>query len=584
PSEASSAPAVEDRPASVPVAAQEPRTRGSRRATKDEKLAAIAGRYAGVALVCEPGAAWLAKPFAVDHEPQEMHPPKDADLGELLDAAAGMNLGHADGHGQHWASPHALGQVWILPALRRALKLPASMSNEARKQQRQAREAIAAAGWELLGKDEGLAAPWMRIRRPEAEGRPEVLLRLVVPEWANEFDDKHAIWAGEDGTMCAPEVLAWRLARFAATTSTAFYWSASTTGMQMISVTRHRLTLNHREAPAIMPPPAWDSNREAPLNWRRRPTSAEADRKWIVELDVNAAYLGAARTPLAWGPYVHLDAPGAAELKRPGYVLAEVPVWEDKLLPDPFTVTGRGNHKGEDGRDLLWLSTPSLEIARDLLGWDVPIREAWLAAETMPGRYEGSRSVPGAGEPGGRAHGKILDLWADHLSAARTELREGTYAEDAAVLRVVKDTYGHAVGALAKNSQRPAKEGQAAGDARWRPDWRHQIISKARWGMVRRMLAAAETGVYPLAVATDAVYIATDTPPPTDDEVAADLTLSSVGIPAGFTRGSKVGNVKVQAVAPMTSEIIATLQGSTIKGDDGQPRGLAALVRNGGRA
>lgn len=517
-----------------------------RGATAGERRRAAKAKYRGVAAVCEPGKVWMAR---LHDDPESFELPADVSLSALLDGLGGLELGHVDGRGRYFGAPEAWGQAWLMPDLRRALGWPASLGKSPAPA-RMITEELAAAGWRVLG---GLGF-WNRLVHDDGPS-----LVLVVPDWLTAESSL------KERTATAHQ-LATRLARYAETTGITWQWSPASTGAQLALVTRPRLL---KRGPQQLPAPAGKSNRERPFEWQRPPTSDEQRMGYVHLYDFNALYLGAAASlPLAWGEYEHVKAP-AVDLERPGYWKLPQKAWEHALLPDPFAVWGRGE------RETMIVTTPTLKLAAKLLEWDVEPIEGWLAVETLAGTYKGRGKQPPTGFPGAKGYGRLLDKWAEELSKARLRLADAAEGSDDKIVREnVKGTYAHGVGRFDFRGWRPGKGERASRHPLWRPDWRHHIIAQGRFVLMHRILEAEKAeGRHPLAIMTDGVVYASDSP---DWAEAA---------PAGFTPGPRVGQVNPPATAPMAAVTDLLRQGDkpTKRSASGRP-GLSDVIRKGGVA
>jgi hypothetical protein len=448
------------------------------------------GYYSGVALVAAAAMGWLARP-GQPPAPVDLAD-ASASLGTLLAAAEGFNLGHRDGRGRYRGARHAYGQLWVLPGLRAKLGLPEAMPQAIGEgaeppEHRQVRQMLADAGWTLSSRS---PQGWMVVYR---EGGRRLF--LVVPEWQLE--------QSPFGELTEPaQALAARLARYAEMTGIAYRYSPGVTGTALIATTRPQLRETDRPT---LPPPAQLPTREGDYRWQRPMAPDERAMRWVDAWDVNGLYLGAATSlPLGHGEAEHVTDAPPFDAKCPGYWRISAFDWTHARLPDPLRVAGRA--RGEQ----LWVTTPTMKILTELYGLDVEISEAWI---WRPGNC-----------------GRVLDKWAAELRDARRALQGRTGADDRAVLDAVKATYAFGIGRLDKSTLR------GGNDVLHRPDWRHHVVAQGRYALTRKILAAAEVGAFPLAVAVDAVVYASDTDEPTP--------------PAGWTVGDQLGQIKHIGRAP----------------------------------
>ncbi|MFK4091105.1 hypothetical protein ACI2LF_43770 [Kribbella sp. NPDC020789] len=477
-------------------------------------------KFGGLGLVAEPDGVWVIRPDVRDHAPARLAS-TPVDLADLLDQAARLHLGHRLNVGRR-RPPKDQGQVWIMPKLRKALGWAASMDEDPTPAQvKKVRAAIAAAGWTLAYRN-GKTAPvrfWMQIRRTVDEGNgssSEHVLDLVVPEWfaaESEFEELHV----------SAETLARRLGRYTGRLGVAWQWSPAVSGVQLAVVTRPKLL---ERGAQTMPPPALEPTTEGRFGYRRTPTPEEARHTHVHLFDFNGLYLGASRSlPLAWGEYVHEKSP-AVDLKRPGYWLVDLPKWEHAYLPDPFVVNGRNKAGGK-----VWVTTPTMKTAVELLELDVQPIEGWLATETLSGE---AKPKPYPGDPGSRGYGRLLEDWAARMRDARLALQGSTDADDAAVLKMVKATYAHGYGRFDRTDSRDSNHPM------YRPDFRHTIMAQGRFSIMAKLLRAGDQGRFPVAVwMGDSVIFTSNSADP------------KTALPEGFTLGDELGQVSHDGTASM---------------------------------
>lgn len=225
------------------------------------------------------------------------------------------------------------------------------------------------------------------------------------------------------------------------------------------------------------PPPAEDGGLESDFYWRRDLSKDERARGWIHSYDANGRYLASSSSAnLGIGEPFHVDAP-TFDHRLAGYWCATIETTSPGL-PDPFNPRGLDVVEGDPA--FQWWSTSTIELARDL-GVLAGVHEAWIYPE-------GRRRLAG---------------WYKTLAGARTSFLEALRAEDdeiwaALALALVKRTYTISIGSLAGHWRH-------APDPLFRPDWRHEIIARARANLYRRLARAPRP---PFAVAVDQAFYA----------------------------------------------------------------------------
>jgi hypothetical protein len=469
--------------------------------------------YDGPAVVCGTDGGWVATLYG-----KQQHWLWTDDLGTggaglaalLSWAATTLHLGHQSTRFRK--ARHAQGAVYVTPALRKQLQLPASLpaTQSESKIARGLRDAMAAGGWEV-GKA-GLSA-WTKVWRPGGRS-----MLLVVPEWLSERRGQTTF--GEDDAATEPQQLARRLGLYAAITHHPYHWSAGVTGHNLILRTRPELAKTRPEDVPQPPKPALMPELEMAYGWRRSPTSDERSKAYAIAIDIHGQHLGAASSlELPTGPAEHVG-PTTFDLTRDGnrhgYWYVDLARWTHARLPDPVAVALR------NARDRLWVTTPTLRTWVELCDMDPPaVHDSYL----WP-----------CGEP------KTLSLWQQVLRDARKSLLPGGQLADGdlideddrqMLLRAVKDTYSATVGRFDAERFRDMKPLHRL----YRPSWRHHIIAQSRWSLTRRLFKTAEIDdAYPLAIAVDAIVYASDDP---------------TWIPSGFTKGTGLGQVETVGALPM---------------------------------
>ncbi|MEZ0095299.1 helix-turn-helix domain-containing protein [Streptacidiphilus sp. EB129] len=325
-------------------------------------------------------------------------------------------------------------------------------------------------------------------------------------------------------------------------------------------------------------------------------TDAEMLLPWAVGIDINTAFLAAAaRLTVGLAEPVQVDHP-LFDKKIPGSWFVDLShIGTDPRLPSPFTPSG----KRPTGP--AWYATPTVAYAVEL-GADVEPIEAYLRYETGPyldpwhdrlkdayvslmadagipvdkdtdeRRFLAAMAAHQVLKTSDTSLAKVrqaLDAGADDASALRHLLLEAGLAHQslpadleaarlrhrqiAMVLSAVKSTVKGGIGKLRERPQgRLYVEGErwpALERPTWRPDIRAAVIAKARVNMHRKMANVAKASArYPLAVLSDCVVYASQTPDP-----LGFLPLTGAGkvLPGTFRLGATPGLAKLEGVQEM---------------------------------
>ncbi|MEU6578957.1 helix-turn-helix domain-containing protein [Streptomyces sp. NPDC046805] len=346
---------------------------------------------------------------------------------------------------------------------------------------------------------------------------------------------------------------------------------------------------------------------EEACQWVRDPrllSDEECLRPYAVGIDINTAFLAAAaRLTVGLSEPVHHTAP-VFDKKVPGTWLVDLSSLEsDPRLPNPFTPTGQ-RPEGPG-----WYATPTLAYAEEL-GHDVRPIEAYLREETgayldpwhdrLKDAYLTTSADMGIPIDKDTDPARFLTAMALHktyasadesdldrlrtalaeLPAGRPELSDEQlsaavrrHRQGAMVLSAIKSTVKGGIGKLRERPQgRHYKDGDrwpALERPTWNPYIRAAVIAKARVNMHRKMAKlAALTGLYPLAVLSDCVVYAGDTPSP-----LGLLPSNGDGTPVygTFRVGVNPGFCKLEGVQEMAWAVDLMEQGYNparhIKGD-----------------
>ncbi|MFI8515306.1 telomere-associated protein Tap [Streptomyces sp. NPDC085460] len=433
------------------------------------------------------------------------------------------------------------------------------------------------AQWQLTQRGFG---PWARIYRP-AQGSRRLCVQLCIPSW-HALDDRS--W--KNAADLAAADLARVMSLYASRVMTP-RGSTAVTGLELMTAlhppTRasapdadgHRHSIHNPGslgAKPMDPPPCEAINGhpvladlprfhqrgpeerifEEAYDWARPLTDEDRSHSHLVGIDVNMAFAAAAN-----GAIVGLATPPvrtvnpAFDPKIPGSWLVDLShvdldrvmvgkKWVDlcgDLLPSPFT------QYGERPEGPAWYATPTVAYAVEL-GYQVQPLEAWLRPDS--GRYLDAwyqrlrdaymATMADLGVPDGLAPEDFL--------AAMTGCKDRD-PDAAIVLEAIKGTVKFGLGKLQQKAQggnwMPGQPWSALSRPTWRPDIRAAVISRARIGMHRKLVAlAAATGRYPVSVLSDCAVYAANGPSPLD-------VLPYTGgktIPGSFRIGVSPGMVK----------------------------------------
>ncbi len=421
------------------------------------------------------------------------------------------------------------------------------------------------AKWQLTRRGFG---PWARVYRPAQSGRRSCVQLAILPWGAL---DQRA-W-GEAADL-PPAELARLLGDYAARVITP-RGSTAVNGLELLSALRPPTrpvmdaatggyvsgptpgSLTHPIDPA--PPEAPEEHPvaqgrdpgevldEEAYDWIRDPqllTDAECAKRYVVGLDVNAAFAAAAnRLMVGTGAPVHVRRP-RFDPKMPGCWRVDLSHIElDPRLPSPFTP------HGDRPEGPAWYATPTVAYAVEL-GHRVDPTEAYLRPE----------------------NGAYFDPWYARLRAAYLTtmaelgvlpgMEEGAYlaAMEAhksgdparvALLSAVKATVKGGIGKLRERPQgagyRPGERWPALERPTWSPHLRDMLISTARINEARKLAALARAGLFPVAVLSDCVVYPSDGPSPLD---VLPRTPDGAPLPGGFRLGVNPGMVKHEGTRP----------------------------------
>ncbi|MEU9608507.1 helix-turn-helix domain-containing protein [Streptomyces sp. NPDC048057] len=461
--------------------------------------------------------------------------------------------------------------------------LPVELTDEERLAGRlpDAHKAIAQltrAQWQLTKRGLG---PWARIYRP-AQGGRRSCVQLCIPSW-NALDARSWGHAAD----LPPAELAAVLGTYATRVMTP-RGSTAVTGLELMTALhpptrasapdesgkRHSEHNPGSLGKEPMDPPPCEATDGHPVlahlprfhvrtpaeklfeeayDWARPLTDDECMRRHLVGIDVNMAFAASANgavVGLATAP-VHVTNP-AFDAKTPGSWLVDLShvdlsrikvgkQWhtlDGDLLPSPFTPTG----KRPAGP--AWYATPTVAYAAEL-GYDVAPLEAFIRPES--GRYLDGwyKRLRDAYVSTMTDLGVTENLTPPGLLAAMDGYKQRD-PQTAIVLDAIKSTVKNGIGKFQERARgggwRPGQPWPALARPTWRPDIRAVVISRARIGMHRKMVAlAAATGRYPVAVLSDCAVYAADGPSPLDVLPYDDAGKT---VPGSFRLGVSPGMVK----------------------------------------
>ncbi|MGW8765935.1 telomere-associated protein Tap [Streptomyces sp. NPDC055815] len=444
--------------------------------------------------------------------------------------------------------------------------------------------------WQLTRRGFG---PWARIYRP-AQGSRRMCVQLCIPSW-KALDTRSWGHAAD----LAPADLARVMSLYASRVITP-RGSTAVTGLELMTTLhpptrasapdaegrRHSVHNPGSLGTEPMDPPPCEAINGHPVlahlprfhqrgpaerifeeayDWARPLTDDECLGSHLVGIDVNMAFaaaangavVGLATPPVhAVNPVFDPKVPGSwlVDLSHvdPGRVLVGKKWTELRgdLLPSPFT------QYGERPEGPAWYATPTVAYAVEL-GYTVQPLEGWLRPDSgryLDAWYKKLRDAYMA---------TMADLGVEEgMSPAEFLAAMDGYKQrdpDAAiVLDAIKGTVKFGLGKLqqkASGNWAPGQPWPALSRPTWRPDIRAAVISRARIGMHRKMVAlAAATGRYPVSVLSDCAVYAADGPSPLDV-----LPYSSEGktIPGSFRIGISPGMVKHEGTrTPLWAEQI----------------------------
>lgn len=262
--------------------------------------------------------------------------------------------------------------------------------------------------------------------------------------------------------------LALDLVRYADLTGAAWRGTAGMSGCAQIR------TIHGTKPEGAQPLWRWDDAKAAGAirsSWelrgarnRRAITAEELERAWVYQFDVRAMYCAAANVAMLGWSAPEARGPQEFDPGRPGYW--RVRREEIGAAPEELVRPGEG--------PLVWLTTPVMSYLAEN-GFSPEVMDSWTS------------------ERGGR----YLKGWSERLTAALRAV-EPADPELPSVERALKETYKRTVGLFAREGGRI-----------YRPDWRDEIVDRARVNLLRKVRRAR---LRPLRWNVDSVWIASDEP------------------------------------------------------------------------
>lgn len=357
-------------------------------------------------------------------------------------------------------------QVWLTGAFLEALPDPWASAS--------------LADWKV---DPPQLAPWLCARHEG--GRVDV--DVISPSLDPDNNPFHRL--ADD-----PDELLRALALFARLVGIRYRRSTGATGTGLMRALHRGPHAKRLEDPQLPPPALERASGERDLVWMRPLSEAERARSWVHCLDRNGMYLGACSSlELGFGKPILLQGGELVfEAGRPGYWRARLSGVSDPALPPVLERDNRWH----------WYTTPTLELARE---WGVAfeLAEAWVWPERS----------------------RWLKPWYERLREARAAVLDDDSPAGRAVEAAVKGAYRKSIGWFDGRRTGAGEAWDREGDSMFRPDWRHQVVAKARANLLR-FWAKLPADLRPFGTYIDQFYLASDEPDP-----AAAAT--AVGIPLG---------------------------------------------------
>lgn len=258
-----------------------------------------------------------------------------------------------------------------------------------------------------------------------------------------------------------------RLAQYADLTGAAWRGTAGMSGCAGIRAT------HETKVEGAQPLWRWDDARAAKAircSWElrgsrhnRAMTTPEIAAEHVHQFDVRAMYCAAAGVAMCGWSAPEPRGPQEFDPGRPGY-------WQVRYAE--VAEAPRELVKPTDG--MVWLTTPVMAYLVEIGITTPEVHDSWTA----------------------QRGGRYLKPWAERLTAALRQVPEQADPSEPGVKRALKDTYKRTVGMMAREGGRI-----------FRPDWRDEVVDRARVNLLRK---TARCGYTPLRYNVDAVWIVTD--------------------------------------------------------------------------
>lgn len=275
-----------------------------------------------------------------------------------------------------------------------------------------------------------------------------------------------------------------RLARFHQMTGAAWRMTAGMTGCASIRAAYPTGEPLWRwdTAPADVIGCSWE------MRWQRPTTAAEKHLRFVHHFDITGMYLAAALlTGLAHKAPVRVG-PVPFDPRSSGY-------WLIEATPDMLGSDGKVplvSPRVTDAAGRIWVTTSTMRLLGDVN--IVPkVHDAWVSDSTKP----------------------ILKRWAERLRDARYAVETDAFNLDLAA--ALKATSNRTVGTLAR-----------PGGRIYRPDWRDEVVDRARANFVRKIWGA-DGLAYPLRTNVDSVWYASDDERPNELYAALGAARYAIG-------------------------------------------------------
>ncbi|WP_377454651.1 telomere-binding protein [Rhodococcoides fascians] len=425
--------------------------------------------FAAPAAVLDVDGIWMPDGSRIDLSQNLSH------VGHIADLVSELRLGTQT---SSWQSEP--GQIWVTAAMTEKFGVDLSKLSEDPSQRRKdVGEATAgtafvtdaiADGW-ALGKPGDRLGAWTRVWRTEGEHRG---VWVVLAAGMNADPRDIPIL----GDLPSPSTLARRLSLFASALKMPWVITPQSTGFDLMISTRFK-DRERMFGPHTPVGPASISSLEDDYSWSRKPTGDESSMAYVHAYDRGGSHAaGIAGLEMGIGAPTHHPDGREFDKKLPGYWRVEIPEAGDWRIPHPLLPLG--------GRpSLLWVTTPSLQVAEEL-GYDLtPVVEAYVWNE----------------------HGRVLDPWYERIRDARTALDIDDV--DAQLARdLLKGVYTRTIGQMGSSVHMTGRAG-------FSPERRHHIIAKARANITRRIVKIGTVSDrWPVAITNDTVLYTSNDPDP----------------------------------------------------------------------